>query len=87
MAHENHENASEQRADVPDAIASDSLKCHISFMRPSCTTGVFLNALEEQKLTNQHYLESFHCLEESESRGEVLRDAAITSRSRRRASP
>ena len=87
MTHENNKNASGQRADVPDAIVSGSLKCHISFMRPSCTTRVFLGALEDQKLTNQHYLESSHCSEESESRGDVVRDTAIASRSKRRASP
>ena len=82
MAHENNENTSGQRADVPDAIVSGSLKIHISFMRPSCTSRVFLGALEDQKLTNDHYLESPHHLEESERRGEVQRDAAIASRGR-----
>ena len=82
MAHKNNENASGQRAAVPDAIVSGSLKVHLSFMRPSCTTRVFLDALEEQKLTNRHYLESPHRSEESENKGEVERDAAIASRSR-----
>ena len=79
MAHENNENVSGQRADVPDAIIFDSLKVHISFMRPSCTTRVFLDAPEEHKLANNHYLESPHRSEESESRGEVQREAAIAS--------
>ena len=82
MAHENNENTSGQRADVPDAIVSGSLKIHISFMRPSCTSRVFLDALEDQKLTNDHYLESSQNLGQSERRGEVQRDAAIASRGR-----
>ena len=86
MAHENSENVSGQRADVPDAIVYGSLKCHISFMRPLCMTRAFLNALEEQKLTNSHYLESSHRLEEHGSRGERMGDIATTSRSRGRTS-
>ena len=87
MVHEHNEKAAGQRADVPDAIVPVSLKVHISFMRPLCTTRVFRNALGEQKLTNHHYLESSHRSEESESRGEVERDAAIASRNRGGASP
>jgi hypothetical protein len=89
MANENNENASAsgQRAELPDAIVSGSLKCHISFMRPSCTTSAFLDALEEQKLTNSHYLQSSHRLKESGSRGERMGDAATPTRSRARATP
>ena len=74
-------------ADVPDAIVSGSLKCHISFIRPSCITSAFLDSLEEQKLINSHYLRFSHHLEENESRGERVEDAATASRSRGRASP
>ena len=86
MVHENNENASGQRADVPDVIVSGRLKVHIGFTRPLCITRVFLDALEQQKLTNDQYLESLHPLEESESREEVRRDSDIASRGRGTAS-
>ena len=83
----NNEHASGQRANVPDAIVSGSLKCHISFMSPLCTTSAFLGNLEEHKLTNSHYIEPSHRLEEIGSMGERMGDAATASMSRGRASP
>ena len=87
MALESNKNASGQRANVPDAIVSGSLKWHISFVRPLCTPSAFLNALEEHKLTNSHYLEFSHRLEASRSKGERMGDAATASRSRGRTFP
>ena len=87
MAHENNENKSGQRDDVSDAIVSGSLKCHISFMRPVCMRSAFLNALEEYKLTNSHYFESSHHLEENWRMGERMGDVATANGSRGRTSP